>query len=253
MYRLISSDGNRESERALPARSRLPDHPEAKQRPSRLFESVLFTKGNTICPAYLSEEAMNENQTHTDKRFEDQDYSQQHISLNHYELCHFIHCDFSDCRIEDCRFVDCRFQNTNLSLARFDRSRFLDCEFYGCKLTGIDWTLLDWNSILLTSPIYLDECDISFSNFYELKISELVATRCKAHDVNFEGCDLSKADFSGTELTDSQFRSTNLKNSKFNAASQYFINPLENDIEGASFSFPDVLSLLSPFKINIED
>ena len=196
---------------------------------------------------------MDNHQTYTDKRFEDLDYTKQQIRLNHWELCKFKHCDFSGFELEECRFVDCRFENSNFSLAKFKRSRFLDCEFYGCKLTGIDWTQLDWSSILNTSPIYLDECEISFSNFYELKFSDLVVTRCKAHDVNFEGCDLSNADFSGTDLTDSHFRSCNLNNSKFNGASNYFISPLENDVEGASFSFPEVLSLLSPFKIKVED
>ena len=196
---------------------------------------------------------MDNHQTYTDKRFEDLDYTKQSMSQYHFELCQFKHCDFSNCTMEECRFVDCRFQNTNFSLVKFSRSRFLDCEFYGCKLTGIDWTLLDWSNIINTSPIYLDECEISFSNFYELKFADLVVTRCKAHDVNFEGCDLSNSDFSGTDLTDTHFRSTNLRNSKFNEASNYFIHPLENDITGASFSFPEVLSLLSPFEIKIED
>ena len=53
-------------------------------------------------------------------------------------------------------------------------------------------------------------------------------------------------------LKDSRFVLCKLDKCNFQEAVNYYIDPLENSIEGAKFSSPEVLSLLSTFKIKID-
>ena len=121
-----------------------------------------------------------------------------------------------------------------------------------CKLTGVNWAPIDWGSYYLSSPINFESCDISFSFFSSLKLQEITLQDCKAHDVDFSECDLRGADFFKADLKDSRFVFCKLNKCNFCDATNYYINPLENSIEGARFSFPEVLSLLSVFEIEID-
>jgi uncharacterized protein YjbI with pentapeptide repeats len=83
-------------------------------------------------------------------------------------------------------------------------------------------------------------------------LKEACLQDCKAHDVDFSECDLKGADFFRTDLKDSRFVLCKLDECNFQEAVNYYIDPLENSIEGAKFSSPEVLSLLSAFKIKID-
>jgi fluoroquinolone resistance protein len=132
-------------------------------------------------------------------------------------------------------------------------SKFLlQTEFMDCKITGVNWTSLDWSRITIASPISFESCDISFSVFNSLQLNELGLRNSKAHDVDFSECDLKGADFFKSDLMDSRFSLSKLDNCNFQEAINYYIDPIENSIKGAKFSSPEVLSLLSRFKINID-
>ncbi len=174
------------------------------------------------------------------------------VKASRFELCKFIDCDFTESEFLKCKFVDCEFRDSNLSLVRFDGSRFLETDFRLCKITGVNWTSLNWTSVALVAPLVFESCDVSYSVFSALQLSELVMRHCKAHDVDFTECDLTGADLVGTDFAESRFSHTKLDRSDFRGAVNYYINPLENAINGARFSTPDVLSLLVPFKIRID-
>ena len=129
----------------------------------------------------------------------------------------------------------------------------LEQDFKDCKITGVNWTSLDWGSFSIVSPIFFESCDISFSVFNSLKLHELSLQNCKAHDVDFSECDLKGADFFRADLKDSKFSFSKLDRCNFQEAINYYIDPLENSIEGAVFNSPEVLSLLSQFKIKIDE
>ena len=139
-----------------------------------------------------------------------------------------------------------------MSAVKLPYSSFNNANFNSCKLIGINWAQVKWPYIALVAPIAFNDCDISLSSFFELKLSELILTNSKAHDVDFRGCELIGADFSGTDFEKSQFMKTTLKNADFANASNYNINPTENNISKARFSFPDVCNLLQTFDIKIE-
>ena len=185
--------------------------------------------------------------------FDGLDIRHRQICSARFESCKFIACDFSEAEFIDCRFSECVFRGSNLNIVKLDGTRFIDTEFRECKITGVNWTSLDWNSVALSAPFYFDDCDLSYCVFSGLKLPELQMTRCKAHDVDFSECDLRDSDFFATDLTNARFNGTCLDRSNFRDAVNYAIDPLTNSVEGASFSVPEVLSLLNTFKISIDD
>ena len=192
------------------------------------------------------------NSNYTHEVFNELKIKKNIVQLSNFEDCKFVNCNFSEAQFIECKFTDCEFKNSNLSLIKFDKSRFFETGFKGCKVTGVNWTSLDWSNFNLTSPIYFESCDISFSIFSSLGLKEACLQDCKAHDVDFSECDLKGADFFRTDLKDSRFVLCKLDECNFQEAVNYYIDPLENSIEGAKFSSPEVLSLLSAFKIKID-
>jgi uncharacterized protein YjbI with pentapeptide repeats len=184
--------------------------------------------------------------------FDGLDLQKAVIHSSSFELCKFIGCDFSSSTFSKCKFVDCEFKDCNLNLVKFDASRFLETEFTDCKITGVNWTSLNWTNVALSAPLIFESCDLSYSVFNSLQLPELVIRNCKAHDVDFADSDLTGSDFSNTDFLECRFNHTKLDKCDFRGAQNYYISPLDNSLAEAHFSVPDVLSLLSPFKINID-
>ena len=169
-----------------------------------------------------------------------------------FEECKFLDCNLSELSFIECRFVDCEFSSCNLNLIKLNRTKFFETHFSESKITGVNWTLLDWKSYMLSSPISFENCDLSFSIFSSLDLREMSIRNCKAHDVDFSESDLSGSDFYLTDFKESNFFRSKLNKCSFAESVNYDINPLECSIEGAQFSSPEVLTLLSPFKIKID-
>ena len=193
------------------------------------------------------------NRNYTHEVFNELEIKKNKVQLSNFEDCKFVNCNFTEAQFIKCKFTDCEFKNSNLSLIKFDKSKFFETDFKDCKVTGVNWTSLDWGSFSIVSPIFFESCDISFSVFNSLKLHELSLQNCKAHDVDFSECDLKGADFFRTDLMDSKFSFSKLDRCNFQEAINYYIDPLENSIEGAVFNSPEVLSLLSRFKIKIDE
>lgn len=193
-----------------------------------------------------------DNNDYDQEVFSELDKKQTIVQLSNFENCKFVNCNFSAAEFIECRFTDCEFINSNLSSIKFNQSKFFETDFKGCKLTGVNWTYLNWSNYNLTSPIFFESCDISFSIFTSLDLQEICLHDCKAHDVDFSECNLKGADFFRTDLRETRFAFCKLDKCNFREAANYLINPLENSIEGAKFSSPEVLSLLDAFEIDID-
>ncbi len=195
---------------------------------------------------------LRDNTVYEEQLFEELELRQASIKSSFFELCKFVDCDFSESEFVGCKFTDCEFKSSNLKLAKFSGSRLRDVLFKHCVIVGVNWTSLQWPSVALSAPLVFESCDVSYSVFNSLQLPEMVMRSCKAHDVDFSECDLTGADFFETDLLDSRFNQSRLNECDFRGALNYSINPLENSIKGASFSMPDVLSLLSPFNIKVD-
>lgn len=97
----------------------------------------------------------------------------------------------------------------------------------------------------------LRETRVEFCQFEELELPNLEATdsqilNCDFYNTNLEGANFGKSDFK-----QSMFENCNLQKVAFDGAVNYEIDPDKNRIKGASFSYPEVLSLLQKYKINV--
>ena len=184
--------------------------------------------------------------------FSDLGFSKTIVKLCTFERCEFKNCDFSESEFRDCKFTECVFKDSNLSLIKLIKARFVDTRFELCKIIGVDWTLLDWAGVTLSAQIGFDSCDISYSAFNSLELPELVVKKCKVHNVGFELCNLTGAQFCESDLANTRLNSSKLNECDFRGADNFVIDPTENSIVGAIFSFPEVLNLLSPFGVKID-
>ena len=184
--------------------------------------------------------------------FSEIDYNDVMLGEKKFENCKFNNCNFSETKFLACKFIECDFYNCNLSSAQLDNSTFVEISFIESKLIGINWTKLKWPHIKLSSPFQFIKSNISHSSFFELDLSELVIEECKAHDVDFREADLTGASFVLSDLEKSLFMHTNLYSADFTNATNYLIDPTENNIRKAKFSVPDVLNLLHNFEIEIQ-
>lgn len=174
------------------------------------------------------------------------------IKSKTFENCQFTNANFSEVKFLSCKFIDCEFNSCNLSGAEFLSTSFSEVIFDDSKLIGINWTKVKWPLIKLTSALKFYKSNLSHSSFYELDLKELVIEECKAHDVDFRGGDFSNSSFILTDFERSMFMRTKLHSADFTDATNYNIDPNENDIRKAKFTMPDVINLLHSFDIEIQ-
>jgi uncharacterized protein YjbI with pentapeptide repeats len=182
-----------------------------------------------------------------DQNFENIVYNNNKLEFKIFEECTFINCNFSETAFKNCKFRYCQFINCNLSLITVVCCNFLNVKFNDCKIIGVNWTY----SEALCSPIIFSKCNISQSNFLGLNLKSISITECVAREDDFRECDLSKAILTMNDFKNTLFCNTNLIKADFTSSTNYAINVLNNKIQGAKFSLPDVISLLSGIGIEI--
>jgi len=187
------------------------------------------------------------------KEFIDLKYKESSIENSLFENCTFISCNFDNITFKKCKFVECNFKSCSINLVKFSGSSFLETNFLDCKMKGINWTAINLPFVVVTSVIFFNNCDISYSSFYELKLPGISIIDCKAHDADFRAADLSNSNLSGSDFENAQFNKTNMKAADLRRSINYRIDPTENIITNAHFSFPEVIDLLRSFKIKIDD
>ncbi|GAB4273416.1 MAG: pentapeptide repeat-containing protein [Opitutales bacterium] len=183
-----------------------------------------------------------------DVSFKAEDASRKAFSHQRFEACTFQHCQLAEAEFLNCAFVDCRFEHCDLSNAKVDGCRFNQVAFVDCKLIGISWFDIDKT---LFAPSF-ERCQLDYSSFHGLPLKKVHILDCHAHEVSFHEADLSQADLSGTDFKRSTFLATDLRKADLRGAKDYSIDPQANKVQGARFSFPDVVGLLGAFGIKVE-
>lgn len=147
-----------------------------------------------------------------------------------------------DFNFQDCLFKFCKFTNVNFYGSKLQNVRFQDC-----KLTGIDFSVI---SKFLTEMHFensvLEVCTFANQKLIDLSFSNSIVKEC-----DFDKCDLQKVVFNETDLKGTTFIDCDLRQADFRSAKNYFFELKENKVKGALFSFPEVLSFLSPFGLKI--
>ncbi|HKM38571.1 MAG TPA: pentapeptide repeat-containing protein [Thiopseudomonas sp.] len=170
-----------------------------------------------------------------------------------FEECSFIDCTFTSATFENCNFINCSFARCQLSLIRVPYTRFFAISFVECKVLGVDWTRANWSAYHKDFEISFRQCILNDSSFFGLTLQALVLDECKVQDVDFREGDFSHAVMTYSDFTHSLFMRTNLQSANFAEATQYSINILENQVQGAKFSKHEAVYLLEGLGIELVD
>jgi len=84
----------------------------------------------------------------------------------------------------------------------------------------------------------------------EIRRTNFVA--CVIRETDFTNTNLAAANFADSDLPGAKFQNTNLEKANFAGARNYYIDPRENKIKQAKFSYPDAMGLLAAFDIVLE-
>lgn len=182
------------------------------------------------------------------ENFKGINYSVTPIKKGEYVECTFTDCNFSEVHVSNIVFEECRFINCNFSNAFVKNTSFKTVQFESCKLLGVKFN--ECNPFLLS--FQFTDCQLDFSNFYQLQLQNTVFKNCNLEEVDFTETNLLKAVFEQCNLKSTVFEDTNLEKADFRTAYNFVINPKKNTITKAKFSLLNVSGLLADFNIVIE-
>ncbi len=194
--------------------------------------------------------AFGANGQHQDARFEALDASGQTVEGVAFVGCAFARCALLETRFVACRFERCAFGDGELSAVRFDDCTLLGVDFARCKLLGVDWTRAKTSFRPL--EVAFSRCALDGGVFEGLDLRAVRFADCRAHRVEFGGANLSGVAFARTDLAGATFSETNLTGADFRTAKNYALHLARNAVEGAKFSFPEAVTLLAPFGVEVD-
>ncbi|OGK09836.1 MAG: hypothetical protein A2W80_02020 [Candidatus Riflebacteria bacterium GWC2_50_8] len=183
-----------------------------------------------------------------DRSFENIDFTKTGINEGTYENCRFLKCNFSSCLFSHMNFIDCMFENCNLSLVKICNLTLNEVVFKDCKQLGWDFT--GCNNVFFSASF--EDCNLNFSVFSEMNLKGTSFSGCTLQEADFRQANLASARFINCDLERAIFVRTNLEKADFRTSFNYTLDPDQNRIKKAKFSFPAVLGLLSKYDISIE-
>jgi uncharacterized protein YjbI with pentapeptide repeats len=179
------------------------------------------------------------------------DLIMQEKELNKVEFinCNFVNCDFTKSKIKNCLFDNCKFSKSILNIVEFKNTTLSSTKFVNSHMTGIDFSLI--NNKLGTS-LNCSGCNLSYSIFTNINLSNSILTKCKINGAAFELTNLENTDFSESDFKDSNFIKCNLKKCDFRSSINYFFDINTNRCQNAKFSYPSVINLLKWYEIDVD-
>ncbi|MDD5065315.1 MAG: pentapeptide repeat-containing protein [Phycisphaerae bacterium] len=188
-------------------------------------------------------------QEYRDVVFNKENLSNLDIKKSYFYSCEFVNCNISGSNLSDSRFVGCIFKYSDLSNAILLNTVFREVEFISCKLIGLDFS----DCIKMLLEMTFKSCDLSYCLFTDMNLRRMRFDECRFFQAEFNSCNLSDSSFDESMLAECKFADCNLTNSDFRFAHKYFLDPRNNILKKAKFRLPDVLSLLSPYDIIIDN
>lgn len=173
---------------------------------------------------------------------------QEDLRNKEFSDCVFKKCDFSGSDFSGSSFMDCTFLDCNLSNIKVNGCRFQGVNFTNCKLLGIIFALI--NTFLIKWSF--QKCIVALCDFSDLNIKDSKFLHCELRENDFVNTNLAKCDFFESDFAASKFQNANLEEANLVGAKNYYIDPKQNRLKQARFSYPEVLSLLDTFGIKIE-
>ncbi len=182
--------------------------------------------------------------------FSAQDFSNQSFGEHAFTMCVFEKCDFSNSSFEQASLWNCTFKACNLTMVNVKGSRLQDVAFFDSKLVGINFAQCDSS---LFFSIFVTKSLLQYCNFSALAMEDASFKESRLLECKFVDTTLKKANFEDVELAGTMFQNCDMREANFLGAVNYRINPCENRISKAKFSFPECIGLIKPLDIIIED
>ena len=120
--------------------------------------------------------------------------------------------------------------------------------FNGCKLAGVNFSSCD-TSLLFS--INAHKSYFQYCNFSALPMQKASFKECVIHNSKFIDTVLQKSSFEASDFAGTTFNNCDLRETHFERAFNYCINPCENKIKKATFSFPECIGILKALDITI--
>lgn len=175
------------------------------------------------------------------------DFTEATLGGHTWEACEFQQCTLQGLKHVQGRFVDCVFTGCDLSNLDVAGSQFSNVAFHSCKMIGIRWH----GVAPLLFSVAFERCNLSFCDFFSMKLRKLVMEHCQLHGAIFEQADLTEAVLCGSDFKGAIFSQTQLSKADFTDATNYDIDLLNNKIKGARFRFPEAARLLTALGVKI--
>lgn len=172
------------------------------------------------------------------------------LSGTEYMGCRFEHCVFENSKVSKCRFTDCVFSNCRITTPTIEYTVMTGSRFEQCRLFGINWSQLSGGYI---RPIdCFDRCQLKYNHFLGMEFSRFEFSDSDILASMFADCNLSDSHFRHCKLDETEFFRCDLTNADFREASGYRVDLSNCKLQGAAFSFPEVVNLLGGLGIVIE-
>ena len=149
-------------------------------------------------------------------------------------------------------FLGCTFDRCAWSDVVFSFCQMSDAWLLHCAFRSIAWGGLQGRSALVQPFGRAEQCEFRYNEFSGMALKQFDFSKCTFGDCVFDDCKLAGADFRGVALSSTAFSRCDLQKADFREATGYRIDPSDNQMKGARFSFPDVIALLNGFGLVIE-
>lgn len=193
-------------------------------------------------------EVLNMENFFADKTYDKIDYTNQYLSKGVYENCIFNNCNFSNTDLSEIKFIECKINACNLSLAKLVKTTFRDVTFIDCKMLGLHFNACDEFGVVFT----FDNCNLSNSIFYRLKLKKTSFKNSVLMEVDFTECDLTNSVFDNCDFSGATFENTILEKADLRTSYNFSIDPEINRIKQAAFSMTQLAGLLKKYDILVE-
>jgi fluoroquinolone resistance protein len=95
-------------------------------------------------------------------------------------------------------------------------------------------------------------CNLDYCSFFQKKMKKAKFSDCSMKEADLAEVDLTMAVFQQCDLENASFAGTLLEKADFRTAKNYILDPENNIIRKARFSYPGVIGLLAKYNIEIE-
>jgi len=160
----------------------------------------------------------------------------------------FKNANFSNKNLDSFEFVDCIFNACDFSMSKLENAVLTRVKFVNCKLLGVDFSVCS----KFAFSVSFEDCLMNYTLFHKNELKKAIFKNCIIKEASLFETNLISSNFENCDLTDTIFDRCDLSKADFRTANNYNINPNDNIIKKAQFSYPGILGLLNGFDIDID-